>query len=79
MTKFDNVMHNSAAHRIILNVPNTAWNRDGSRKIETHFVYDLETRGLNATEPIFGACIKMETGEEWVFSCMRSMREHFES
>ena len=37
MTKFDNVMHNSTAHRIILNVPNTAWNRDGSRKIETHF------------------------------------------
>ena len=79
MTKFDNVMHNSAAHRIIFNVPNKSSNRDGTPKVKAHFVYDLETRGLNATDPIFGACIKMETNEEWVFSCMKSMRKHFEA
>ena len=79
MTRFDNVMHNSGIHRVIFNVPNKAENRDGSPKVEAHFVYDLETRGLNATQPIFGACIKMETGEESVFSCMESMRHHFEA
>jgi len=59
-------------HRIIGGKPQTATG-------ETLLAWDVETRGLNATDPVFGCVTLVETGEEHTFESLPDLRSFLES
>lgn len=59
-------------HRIIQTKPAKA-------KGETVYVYDTETPGLNAVNPVLWCVGNVETGEEWTFYERDSFRDFIES